>query len=185
MPFQCPRRPSCVLASVLAATGIMLAVTSCSQVTPLGPGPTASPMPPARHLGSPIILQVLRSRPATAAGKCPAGYVALSVPYSAGTCYRKLGTPVTITSAAISSVTSQGKPALYSFRVSVPAPTLAAVTAAIKRAYDAHGVLAVSVDGKTWEAPQVDAPFTGQQMQVALPSKNQALRLYRILIPSA
>jgi hypothetical protein len=180
MPF--PPRPSSVLASMLAAAGLMLTGASCSHVTPIGPDPTATTVPPSRHLGSPIILQVMRSQPATAAGKCPAGYVALSAPGS-GTCYRKLGTPVTITSAAVSSVSSHGQPALYGFIVAVPAADVAAVTAVIKQAYDSRGALAVNVAGKTWSAPEVLAPFPGRQFQIALPSRSQALQLYRILVP--
>jgi hypothetical protein len=183
MPLQPRPRTSSVLASMLAAAGLMLTVGSCNHVTPLGPDPTASIMPPSRHLGSPIILQVMRSQPATATGKCPAGYVALYAPGSAGTCYRKLGTPVTITSAAVSSVSSHGQPALYGFIVAVPAADVAAVTAVIKQAYDARGALAVNVVGKTWSAPQVLQPFPGRQFQIALPSRTQALQLYRILVP--
>ena len=63
MPFQPPPRTSSVLASMRAAAGLMLTVGSCSHVTPMGPHPTASTMPPSRHLGSPIILQVMRSQP--------------------------------------------------------------------------------------------------------------------------
>jgi hypothetical protein len=61
MPFP-PPRPPCVLASVLAAAGIMLAVAGCSHITPLGPDAAAT-LPPPRHLGSPMIVQVMRSRP--------------------------------------------------------------------------------------------------------------------------
>jgi len=195
MSFQPPPRRWSARASWLAAAGLMLALAGCAgHVTPLGPDgsqPTQT-LPPSRHLGSPIILQVMRSRPATAPGKCPAGYVALSAPGSAGTCYRSLGAPATVTSAAVSSVFMNGSsppgqpkgPASYGFRVAVSAADMAAVTAVIKRAYDAKGALAVNVAGKTWEAPQVDAPFTGQQLEISLPSKNQALRLYRILVPS-
>lgn len=181
MSFQ-PPRPSSVLASVLAAAGIMLTAASCSHVPPLGPDPAAT-VPPSRHLGSPIVLQVMRSQPATPAGKCPAGYVALSTPGSAGTCYHKLGTPVTITSAAISSVSAHGQPAVYGFMVTVPAANVAVVTEVIKQAYAARGAIAINVAGKTWSAPQVLSPFSGQQFQIALPSKNQALRLYRLLVP--
>jgi hypothetical protein len=53
----------------------------------------------------------MRTQPATAAGKCPAGYAALSAPGSGGTFYRKLGTPVTITAAGISSVYKKLVPA--------------------------------------------------------------------------
>ncbi len=49
MPF--PPRPSSVLASMLAAAGLMLTVGSCSHVTPIGPDRTATTMPPSRHLG--------------------------------------------------------------------------------------------------------------------------------------
>ncbi|HUB40680.1 MAG TPA: hypothetical protein VMA72_17680 [Streptosporangiaceae bacterium] len=133
----------------------------------------------------------MRSRPATAPGKCPAGYVALSAPGSAGTCYRSLGAPVTITAAAVSSVSAyppppgQPKaPASYRFTVGVPVADVASVTAVIKHAYDVRGALAINVAGRTWEAPQVDAPFPGQQLQISLPSRGQALQLYRILVPS-
>jgi hypothetical protein len=193
MPFQHLPRPSFILASALAAAGIVLAVAGCSHITPLGPGPTPVAMPPDRHLGSPIILQVMRSRPDAASGKCPVGYVALSAPGYAGTCYRSLGTPVTISSAAVSSVSMNGSsppagqpkgPALYGFTVAVPAADVAAVTAVIKQAYDVRGALAVIVAGKTWEAPQVDTPFPGQQFPISLPGRSQALDLHRILVPS-
>jgi hypothetical protein len=184
MPCQLTPRTSSVLASMLAAAGIMLTAASCaSHIAPIGPDPAAPTMPPPRHLGSPIILQAMRSRPATPAGKCPAGYVPLSAPNSAGTCYRQLGTPVSISSAAVSSVSAHGQPALYGFMVAVPAADVAAVTAVIKQAYDARGALAVNVAGKTWSAPQVLQPFPGQQLQIALPSRNRALQLYRLLVP--
>jgi hypothetical protein len=178
MPLHPPRSLP-VLAAVLAVAGLMLTLAGCSHLTPLGPTP-----PQSRHLGSPIILQALRSQPATPAGGCPAGWAALSAPDSAGTCYRKLGTPVTITSAAISSVSAHGQPALYGFMIAVPAADVAAVTAIIKRAYNSRGALGVNVDGKTWSAPEVLQPFSGRQLQVGLPSRNQALQLYRMLVPS-
>ena len=194
MPVHRPPRPWPFLVSALAAVGIVVAVAGCSHIAPLGPGPTPVSMPSTRHLGSPIILQVMRSQPATAAGKCPAGYVALSSPGSAGTCYRKLGTPVTITSAAISSVFmnrptpppgQSAGPAQYGFLITVPAANVAAVSAVIKRAYDARGALAISVAGKTWEAPQVEQPFSGQRLEIGLPTRNQALQLYRTLVPAS
>ena len=192
MSFQPLLRRSSVLVSALAA-GLALTVTSCSHLTPLGPDqnppvakrvavPVTMPALPS-HLGSPIVLQVMRSRPAPAAGRCPAGWVTLPGPGSAGTCYRKLGTPVTITSASLSSVFPQGQPASYGFMVVVPAAETPAVTAAVKQAYDARGALAVNVAGRTWSAPQVLSPFSGQQLQITLPTRSQALQLYRILVP--
>ena len=55
----------------------MLAVAGCSNVTPLGPGPSPVSLPPARDLGSPIIMQIMRSQPPAPTGRCPAGTVAL------------------------------------------------------------------------------------------------------------
>ena len=82
MPLPCPPRPLPVLASALAAAGIVLAVASCSHITPLGPDPTL--LPPPRHLGSPIIVQVMRVQPSTATGRCPAGWAAVSLPAGGG-----------------------------------------------------------------------------------------------------
>ena len=104
MPFQPPPRLSSVLASVLAA-GVMLTVASCSHLTPLGPDPAAT-MPQPHHLRSPFILQDMRIQPPAPAGGCPAGWVALPGGGSPSTCYRTTGTPVTITSAAVSPVSS-------------------------------------------------------------------------------
>jgi hypothetical protein len=192
MPCQPPRRPLSGLASAVAAVGFVLAAAGCSNITPLGPGPTPASLPPARHLGSPITVQVMRTQPFTSTGRCPAGYIALATPGSAGTCYRSLGTPVMITSAAVSSVSmsrsapSAGQPkgtTSYGFLVAVPAADVAAVTAVIKQAYDARGALALNIAGKTWAAPRVDQPFSGQQLQISLPSRSQALRLHRLLVP--
>jgi hypothetical protein len=80
MPVQRPPRPLPVLASALAAAGIVLTLASCTgHITPLGPDSTPAAMPTPRHLGSPIILQAMRLQPATATGRCPAGWVAISV----------------------------------------------------------------------------------------------------------
>ena len=73
MPFPPAPRPSFVLASVLAAAGMVLAAAACSQITPLAA--PAAPAAPVSRLGSPIILQVLHSQPPTGTGSCPAGLV--------------------------------------------------------------------------------------------------------------
>jgi hypothetical protein len=223
MPVQRPPRPLPVLASVLAAAGVVLAVASCTgQITPLGPAPSPVAMLPSRHLGSPIIVQVMRLQPSTATGGCPAGWVGVSLPAGGGphtatgavpvvpkgasappaplppsaalasiTCYRPAGTPVTITSAAVSSVFTyrpppdQAKgPDLYGFIVAVPGADVAAVTAVIRQAHDTGSAVGISVAGKLWQAPLVRHPFPGQRLQIAFLRKNQALQLYRILVPS-
>lgn len=184
MLIQFSQRRLPVLVSVLAA-GLMLAAVSCtSHVTPLGPD-VSTPQP--RHLGAPIILQVMRSHQPEAAGGCPAGWVAAMKPPGAAPmpCYRPIGTPVTITSAAVWPVRPTPRSAAsYGMTVVVPAADVSAVTAIIKHAYTTRDALGISVGGKLWEAPQVEQAFPGQQLQIAPFSENQALRLYRMLVPS-
>jgi hypothetical protein len=221
MPFQLPR-PLFVLASVLTAAGVVLAVAGCSHVTPLGPDPAPVSLPPARDLGSPIVMQIMRSQPPTPAGQCPAGSITLfgsepdvprtsavspvlAQPAQGGTatptaasatppapgagvaCYRPVGTPVTITSAALSSVTTnrnQPGPAWYEFVVAFPAADVPALTALIRQAYNAGDAVGMSVAGKLWQAPQTRRRFNALRAeQVNLLSRNQALQLYRLLVP--
>jgi hypothetical protein len=141
MPFQRPTRPLSVLASAVAAVGLMLAAASCSNITPLGPDPAPLNLPPARDLGSPIIMQVMRSQPPTPAGKCPAGSIAL-----------------------------------FGSEPDVPRAMPASV------AVDALGL---SVAGKLWQAPQTRRRFNALRAeQINLLSRQQALQLYRLLVPS-
>ena len=215
MPVQRPTRPLSVLASALAA-GLMLAAAGCSNITPLGPDPAPVSLPPARDLGSPITMQVMRSQPATPAGQCPAGSITLfgsepDVPRFAGSvavpvqqstatpatppapgvgvaCYLPVGTPVTVTSAAVSAVTSypqQTGPAAYGFVVAFPAVEVAALTAVLTQAYDLGDALGLSVAGQLWQAPQTRRKAIALRAeQINLFSREQALQLYRLLVPS-
>ena len=70
MPVQRPPRLAPVLASALAAVGLVLTAAGCSHIPPLGPD-AAPTMPPPRHLGSPIIVQVMRVQPPNSTGGCP------------------------------------------------------------------------------------------------------------------
>ena len=218
MPFQ---RSLPVLASALAAAGLVLAVAGCSHIAPLGPDPAPVSLPPARQLGSPIIVQVLRSQPPTAAGRCPAGSVDLfglqpNVPRvavvtrpvqgSTGTpaptagptrparppvgvaCYLPVGRPVTVTSAAVSSVTTyrnQPGPTAYGFVVAFPTADVAALTAVVRQAQDAGDATSISVAGKLWQAAQPRQKIIAlRAVQITLLSRNQAVQLYRLLVPS-
>jgi hypothetical protein len=232
MPFPPPRTRS-VLASVLAAAGVVLAVAGCSNITPLGPDPAPVSLPPARDLGSPITVQVMRPQPPTPAGQCPAGSVALfgsepnvprllarpvgppepvhtqiiqgntapppptpaatpatpPAPPAGVACYLPAGTPVTITSAAVSSVTTsrnQPGPARYEFVVAFPAADVAALTALIRQAYHSGDAVGMSIAGKLWQAPQPPRKLIALRAeQINLLSRNQAFQLYRLLVPSA
>src|SRR5579863_1650523 len=100
-----PPRPLSRLASALAAVGVLLAAAGCSHVAPLGPDPAPYSLPPARDLGSPIVMQVMRSQPPAPTGRCPAGSVSL------------FGLDPNVPRATSSSVRGKPTPA------SAPAPT--------------------------------------------------------------
>jgi hypothetical protein len=224
MPCQRPSRPLSALASALAAAGTALAVVGCGHITPLGPASAPVKLPPARELGSPITMQIMRSQAATPAGRCPAGSVNLSglepdVPRQATAvagpkqvagspvtptpvarpattpelptgvaCYRPVGTPVTITSAAVSAVTTfqhQPGPAAYGFVVAFPAADVPALTAVATRAYDAGDAIGMSVAGRLWQAPPTRNKLIALRAeQINLLSRNQAVHLYRLLVPA-
>jgi hypothetical protein len=203
MPFQLPPRLSSVLVSVLAA-GVMLTVASCSHLTPLGPD-SAATMPQPHHLRSPLILQDIRAQSSAPADGCPAGYVTNSG--NPGPCYGpKTGPPVTITSAGVSSVFSfrpptppgqqQAAPVQYGFWITLPADDAPALTAVIPapsgppgpptaRAVTSAAIIpTISVAGRTWVLAGFATRFTDRELEVVLPSRNQALQLQRILAAS-
>lgn len=187
MPFQPSPRPASVLASA-AAAGLMLTAAGCSHITPLGP---AGDIPQPHHLRSPIVLQAMRVQNWTPAGGCPAGFAKLSAPGQSPGCYRPLGAPVTITSAAVApgptagpASPSDAPPSEYGLLVAVPAADRAELTAVTTRAYDSQGAVDISVAGKTWALPMALAPFTHGQFTIMLSSRNEMLQLQRTLAPS-
>jgi hypothetical protein len=193
MSFEFRPRPASVLAGLLAA-GLVLTVAGCGHLTPLGPYAPAAAPPPS-HLRSPIVLQAMRVQPPAPAGGCPAHFTMLSVPGTyPGVCARPVGTPVTITSAAVSPVSSfqprtpSGQvvpgPPVYQIMITLPAADVTAATAVVTAAYDSRGGVDFSIAGRTWALPMVLKPFRSQQLSIALPSKNQALQLHRLLVPS-
>jgi hypothetical protein len=103
-------------------------------------------------------------------------------------CYLPVGMPVTITSAAVSSVTTyrhQTGPAVYGFVVAFPAANVAALTAVMRQAYESGAATGISVAGKLWQAPQVRRELIALRgVRITLLSRNQAVQLYRLLIPS-
>jgi hypothetical protein len=184
MTFHHPPRPASVLASMLTA-GLMLTIAGCTHLTPLGPEP-----PQPHHLRSPIVLQAMRVQNLTPAGGCPAGFTKLSAPGRSPACYRPLGAPVTITSAAVSPGPAAGPasppnapPTAYGLLIAAPADR-AELTAASTQAYDSQGAIDISVAGKTWALPLVREPFTTGQFEIVVPTRNQLLQLQRLLTSS-
>jgi hypothetical protein len=96
--------------------------------------------------------------------------------------------PVTITYAAVSSVTAYRNhpgPAWHVFVVAFPAADVPALTALIRQAYDSGDAVGMSVAGKLWQAPQPRRKFNALRAeQINLLSRTQALELYRLLVPS-
>ena len=131
------------------------------------------------------------SQPSSSAGSCPTGYARLpkaaeQFPGS-GQCYRRLGKPLTITSAAVTYVqqpAADQQPANYGLMITVPAADKAALTAITTKAYQSHDPIAIIAAGQTWGVPNVAGPFTGR-FEIPARSAKQALQLQHILIPSA
>jgi hypothetical protein len=184
MPLQSWPRPALVLASVLAAA-LMLTAVACSHVTPLGP---AGNVPQPHQLRSPIVLQAMRVQVPSLAGGCPASFTKLSAPGQSPECYRPLGAPVTITSAAVGpgptvspASPPNAPPSEYGLLIALPAADRAELTAVTTQASDSQGAVDISVAGKTWALPMAQAPMTHGWFTIMLPSKNEVLQLQRIL----
>jgi hypothetical protein len=112
-----------------------------------------------------------------------------SAPPAGVACYIPVGSPVTITSAAVSSLTTdQNQPGLatFGFLVAFPTAVVPALTAISRQAYGAGDALGMSVGGKLWQAPQVDEKATALRAeQINLLSRDQAVQLHRLLVPSS
>ena len=68
--------------------------------------------------------------------------------------------------------------------VAFPAADVAALTAVIRQAYNSGGAVGMSVAGKLWQAPQLRRRFMALRAeQINLLSRNQAVQLYRLLVP--
>ena len=147
----------------IALAALALSCAGCSHILPLGPAPAAP-----RQLASAIILQLVLSQPPSPAGGCPAGFTTLSAPFTdypevPDACYRDLGQPVTITSAAVAmsyQPASHQQPAVYGLTFTVPAAEAAALTAITTKAFDSRDQMAVSTAGKTWGVFLTAGPFT-------------------------
>lgn len=201
MPFQTPPRPVSVLAGVLA-TGLMLTVSSCSNVTPLGP--YAVPAVPQPHqLRSPLVLRAVDMELPTQYGGCPSGSVALSG--GPGQCYHYIGAPVTVTSAAVSPVSSfqpptpsgqQAVPTQYGFWITLPAadgsalavvptPPVSAGGAPVATSAAGGSDFIITVAGRTWVPIGFSTQASRHRLDVDLASRNQALQLQGTLAASA
>jgi hypothetical protein len=175
----------------LAVAALALTVAGCGRVLPLGPD--ASPAP--SQLAVPIILQLALSQPPLPSGGCQAGYVTPpapgpDAPGASGACYRKTGTPVTFTSAAVTLYLQPAgsepvqHPTMWGLAIRVPGAEAAALTAITTKSCDTRDALAISLSGTTWAVVMTAAPLTNGRFVFMTQSKSQALQLQRTLVPS-
>lgn len=177
------RRPA---GAGIAAAALALTCAGCSHILPLGPAP-----PAPRHLASAVSLQLVLSQSPSPADRCPAGYTTLTAPFTdypevPDACYRKLGKPVTFTSAAVTMAyqpAANQQPAQYGLNFTLSAAQAAALTAITTKAFDSRDQMAVSTGGKTWGVFMTAGPFSNGQFGIMVQSENQALQLQRTLIP--
>jgi hypothetical protein len=171
----------------IAVAALALACAGCSHVLPLGPAPAAS-----RQLGSPIILQLVAIQSPAAAGGCPAGYTTLSAPFTnypevPDACYRKLGQPVTVTSAAVTMAYQPAinqQPATYGLNFTLPPAEAAALAAITTKSFESRDPMAISTAGKTWGVPMTAGPFTNGQFEIGVQTEGQVLQLEHTVMPS-
>jgi hypothetical protein len=170
--------------AAIALAAVALTCAGCSHVLPLRPEPVGP-----RQLASAIVLQLVLGQPVSPAGNCPAGYGKLAAPganfpYVSAACYRKVGQPVTFTSAAVNNVyqaAANQQPALYGLAITLPAAEATELTAITTKGFHSRDPIAISVAGKTWAVPDTE-PLTHGQFEIAAPSESQILQLQRTLL---
>lgn len=169
----------------IALAAVALSIAGCSRALPLGQAQASQ-----HHLASAIVLEVVVSQPLSATGSCPAGSARL--PEAAGQlagsggCYRRLGKPLTITSAAVTyfqQPAANQQPANYGLTVAVPTADKAPLMAITTKAYHGRDQIAMIIADKTWAVSNVLAPFNGP-FEIPAQSAKQALQLQRTLVPS-
>jgi hypothetical protein len=107
-----------------------------------------------------------------------------------GACYRKTGTPVSFTSAAVTLYLQPAgsepvqHPTTWGLAITVPGAGAAALTAITTKSCDTQDPLAISIAGTTWAVVTTGAPLTNGRFVFMTQSKNQALQLQRTLVPS-
>jgi hypothetical protein len=172
----------------IALSALVLTITGCTHALPLGPTASAQ-----RHLATSIVLQAVRSQRLSSAGSCPAGSAPLPAGASAADplsrCYRRVGKPLTISSASVGLYQQpagpQNQPATYMVTIDLPAASAAELAKISTKAYHSGDQVATIVVGRTWSVLKVFAPITGGHFEIPASGKNQAIQLERKLVPSS
>lgn len=150
------------------------------------------------------------SQPRASASSCPVGSIALSGPGALpaapiganpgipvtspsaphGVCFRRLGEPVTFTSAGVALYDQPCRepvqhPASWGVSISLPAAEASALTAVTTSLAGTQEQLAIIIAGQTWAMPVTMQPLTNGEFVITVPSKSQALQLQRSLLEPA
>ncbi|MBV9796021.1 MAG: hypothetical protein JO016_19005 [Actinobacteria bacterium] len=188
-------KPATGAAVAVTVTGLVLAVAACGQALPIGPAPAPTPAP--SPLAATIVMQPGLGQPA-AGRTCPAGQVKLTGPgvptatagsyTSTAMCFRKLGQPVTFTTAGVTVYQQPAgtqpvkHPAQWEVRITLPAAEAAELTTVTTKLAGTKDQLATIVGGQTWGVPVVLHPLTGGEFVIGTGSKSQALQYQRELL---
>lgn len=163
--------------SVLTAAG-------CTGDRPMSP--SAGSFSRIRPLRTAIVLEpvVSQFRIAPPPGKvgrfrCRSGFAFLRGPgANPARCYRQIGRPVTITSAAIAAVEDLSPK--WGLVITLPRRERAALAAVSRR--EVGHLLAVVVAGKVWEIPYVQTPLPDGMFEIGGLTRTQANLLQRTLV---
>jgi hypothetical protein len=103
-------------------------------------------------------------------------------------CYRRLGQPVTFTSAGVTLYEQPAgsepvkHPVMWMLRINLPAAEAAALTAITTKAVDSRTQIAIIVAGQTLGIPFTSQPLTNGQFAIPAQSRSQALQFQRMLL---
>jgi hypothetical protein len=201
-----PARTGLTLTALVLAA-LVLTAAGCGNVAPLRPTP-----PTPGHLSTAIVLRNVLYQQTEPAGQCTSGYTppapavgppppssgqpgspptaqsVTSPADAADLCYRETGKPATFTVAAVSLIEQpagpHGQPVSYGLSIALPEDEAGALTAVSTKAFESRQPLAIIVAGKLVGLPYTLQPITGGHFEIGGPSKNQALRIERMLLPS-
>ncbi len=183
--MRASRLRSAVAGVVVMAAAILAA--GCMGHHPAGVAGTVSRQQ-VRRLASDIVLERVTSRPrvfpppgSARHSRCPADLAALPGPGAdSARCYRLLGRPVRITSAAIALIRQAAGSYSYALAVTVRRGGRPALTAITTRAVGHQ--LAVIVAGIAWNIDHVRQPLSEGTFEILLSDSKQARILMRTLI---
>lgn len=177
-------RPAVASAAVAMS---VLAAAGCAGGRPIKPVIAVS-APQIRSLASAIVLEPVVSRPGipptpgkVGRFKCRPGFAFFRGPgANPRLCYKPIGKPVTITSAAVFSI--EDLPRKWGLGITLPSGDRAALAAVSTRAVGHQ--LAIIVAGKAWALVYAQTPLTHGRFEIPGLTRTEVNTLRRMLVQS-